>query len=252
VARVPFEALVYAAGLGTRLAPLTDRVPKALVEVGGRPLLAIVAERLVAAGAERLVINVCHHAEQIERWVTEHDLGCEVRLSREEGGPYETGGGLWHARAHFSRRRPLVLHNVDVLSDVALDALVADHQASGVLVTLAVMERTTTRRLLFDDVGLLGRVDEGARLDVRSRPARGDLSPLAFAGIHAASPDLLGRLLERGRFPILDAYLRLVGEGARIAPWRVDGRRWIDVGRPADLERAQGLGLHREAPPAHA
>jgi NDP-sugar pyrophosphorylase family protein len=222
------------------------------VEVGGRPLLAIVAERLVAAGAERLVINVCHHADQIERWVAGRDLGCEVRISREEGGPFETGGGLWRARDLFTQRRPLVLHNVDVLSDVSLEAFVTAHEASGALVSLAVMERPTTRRLLFDDEGLLGRVDEGARLDVRARPARGVVRPLAFAGIHVASLALLGRLLERGRFPILDAYLRLVGEGACIAPWRVDGCRWIDVGRPADLERAQGLGLHVQAPPAHA
>jgi NDP-sugar pyrophosphorylase family protein len=249
---VGFEALVFAAGRGTRLAPLTERVPKALVEVDGRPLLALVAERLVAAGALRLVINVCAHAEQIERYVATHDLGCEVRLAREQGEPYETGGGLLHARAHFSGRHPLVLHNVDVLSDLPLEDLLAQHLGSGALVTLAAMDRASARRLLFDAQGLLGRTDDAKALDLRARPAVGPITPLAFAGVHAAGPDLLGRITEQGRFPILDTYLRLAAEGACLLPFRVDGRRWIDVGRPADLERARAAGLGRvpPAPPA--
>lgn len=246
MAAVPFEALIYAAGLGTRLAPLTDHTPKALVCVDGRPLLALVAERLVAAGAVRLVINVCAHAEQIERYVGEHDLGCEVRLSREPGGPFETGGGLKHARGHFSGRHPLVLHNVDVLSDLPLQDLLVAH--ADAFVTLAVMDRASSRRLLFDAQGLLGRLDDAKGLDLRARPAVGPVTSQAFAGIHAAHPDLLGRITEEGSFPILDTYLRLAAEGARLLPFRMDAWRWIDVGRPSDLERARGLGLVR-APP---
>lgn len=244
----PFEALIFAAGLGTRLGPLTERVPKALVEIDGRPLLALVAERLVAAGAVRLVINVCAHAEQIARYVASHDLGCEVRLSRESGAPYETGGGLRHARGHFSGRHPLLLHNVDVLTDLPLGDLLRAHGEAAALVTLAVMERASTRRLLFDAQGLLGRVDEGKALDLRVRPAVGPVLGLGFAGIHAAHPDLLGRITEEGRFPILDTYLRLAAEGASLLPFRMDAWRWIDVGRPADLERARGLGLGRRRP----
>lgn len=236
-----FEGMVLAAGLGTRLAPLTERMPKALVEVGGRPLLEIVARRLVAAGAAHLVVNTCAHAQQVEDWLATHPLGVEVRISREEGAPLETGGGLLAARALFSGTRPLLVHNVDVLSDVPLGRLVEDHAASGALVTLAVMQRPSRRRLLFDRRGLLGRVDEEKGLDLRVRPAEGEVQQLAFAGIHVASPALLGRLTERGRFSVLDAWLRLAGEGERLQAWRMEGWRWIDVGRPADLERARAL-----------
>jgi NDP-sugar pyrophosphorylase family protein len=237
------EALIYAAGLGTRLKPLTDRLPKALVEVGGRPLLELVARRLVEAGATRLVINVCPHAEQIERFAATGRLGAPYALSREPGAPLETGGGLLQAAPLFTRGATLLLHNVDVLSDLSLTGLLAAHQASDALVTLAVMERPTKRRLLFDDLGLLGRIDEGEGLDLRVRPARGRVQELGFAGIHAASPALLPRITERGRFPILTTYLRLAAEGARLLPYRADGSRWIDVGRPEDLARAQTLGL---------
>lgn len=237
------EGLIYAAGLGTRLKPLTDRVPKALVEVGGRPLLEIVARRLVAAGTTRLVINVCAHAAQIERFVADGRLGVPVVLSREQGAPLETGGGLLHARPLLSPAAPFLLHNVDVLTDLPLSDLVAQHADSDALVTLAVMDRPTSRRLLFDDVGLLGRVDESKGLDLRVRLARGRVLELGFAGIHVASPILLERITEQGRFSILDTYLRLAAEGARLVPYRVDACRWIDVGRPDDLARAQTLGL---------
>lgn len=233
-----FDAFVLAAGLGTRLRPLTDHRPKALVEVAGRPLLEHVARRLVAAGAGRLVVNVCAHAEQIEAYLAATDLGAEVRVSREPDGPYETGGGLWAARALFRGDRPIVVHNVDVLTDLPLRALVEAHLAGGALATLAVMERHSARRLLFDREGLLGRTDAAAGLDLRVRPAQGEVRSLAFAGVHAVAPRLLGRVTERGVFSILVPYLRLAGEGERLLPFRVDAFRWIDVGRPADLQRA--------------
>lgn len=244
------EGMVFAAGLGTRLAPLTDRLPKALVEVGGRTLLEIVARRLVAAGAGRLVVNTCAHAQRVEDWLAAHPLGVPVHVSREEGAPLETGGGLYAARALFSGTRPLLVHNVDVLSDVPLGSLLAAHGESGALVTLAVMQRPSRRRLLFDRRGLLGRVDDAKGLDLRVRPAEGEVEQLAFAGIHVASPALLGRITERGRFSVLDTWLRLAGEGERLLPWRMDAWRWIDVGRPADLERARALAGPAAAPGA--
>jgi len=237
------EGMVLAAGHGTRLKPLTDRLPKALVDVGGQPLLALVARRLVGAGAAHLVVNTCSHADQVEAWLATHALGVEVRISREAGEPLETGGGLLAARALFSGTCPVLVHNVDVLTDAPLAALVAEHGARGGLATLAVMERPSRRRLLFDRVGLLGRVDEDKGLDLRVRRAVGEVQALAFAGVHVASPGLLGRITERGRFSVLDTWLRLAGEGERLLPWRMDAWRWIDVGRPADLERARALAL---------
>lgn len=240
------DALLFAAGHGTRLKPLTDARPKALVEVGGRTLLEHVARRLVEAGVTRLVVNVCAFAEQIEGFLARTPLGVETLVSREPGGPYETGGGLLAARALFRGDRPILLHNVDVLSDLPLEGLLAAHASSGALVTLAVMDRPSSRRLWFDDAGLLGRSDAGQGLDLRVRPSTGPVQALAFAGVHALDPALLGRLTERGTFSILEPYLRLAREGARLLPYRCDGCTWIDVGRPADLERARArLGVGR-------
>ncbi|HEX2187578.1 MAG TPA: nucleotidyltransferase family protein [Longimicrobiaceae bacterium] len=231
--------MLFAAGLGTRLRPLTDRVPKALVEVGGVPMLERVARRLIDAGADRLVINAHHHAEQIERYVAGRDgWGVQVDVVREEREPLETGGGLLHAAPFLRRDAPFFAHNADVVTDLPLREMYAAHRESGALATLAVMDRPTTRKLLFDRRGLLGRTDERRGVDLRSRPAEGEVVSLAFAGVHVISPELFTRVTERGVFSILDPYLRIAGEGGRILPFRVDGALWLDVGRPEQLEAA--------------
>ena len=233
------DAMIFAAGLGERLRPLTDRVPKALVDVGGVTMLERTARRLVAVGADRLIVNVCPFADEIERFVRQQKgFGVEVVFSREAPSPLETGGGLLHARPLFRRKGPILLHNVDVLTDLSLADLLAARRSSGALAMLAVMERVTTRRLLFDDAGLLGRIDEGKGLNLRVRAPVGRVHELAFAGVHVASLELLDLLTERGVFSILDPYLRLAAAGRRILPHRVDGATWIDIGRPEQLDEA--------------
>ena len=233
--------MILAAGLGTRLRPLTDHTPKALIDVGGVPILERVAKRLIAAGADRLVINTAHLAEKIEAYVASRGgFGVECVFSREDPGPLETGGALWAAQAHFRRDAPFFLHNADILSDVPLREMYAAHLAAGdPLATVAVLDRPTTRRLLFDDDGLLGRTDEAKGLDLRVRPAAGQVRALPFAGIHVLSPRIFGLLTERGAFSILDPYLRLAAAGERVLPFRVDGCTWIDIGRPEQLEEAR-------------
>jgi NDP-sugar pyrophosphorylase family protein len=231
--------MVFAAGLGARLRPLTDRLPKALVPVAGVPLLERVARRLVDAGATRLVVNVCPFADEIEAFVrSRRGFGVDTRIARESPTPLETGGGLLAARDLLSIGTEFFLHNVDVLTDLPLRDLRAAHVRERPLATLAVLERETSRRLLFDDRGLLGRVDDGKGVRFVARDPVGRVTELGFAGVHVADPALPGLLTERGAFSILDPYLRLVSAGRRIAPFRVDGCSWIDVGRPADLERA--------------
>lgn len=234
------EAMLLAAGLGTRLRPLTDRIPKALVPVGGVPILERVARRVIAAGADRLVVNTHYLAEQIEAYVAERDgFGVDAVCSREPGdAPLETGGGLLVAEPLFCKAAPFFLHNADILTDLPLRELYADHPA-GALATLATMERPSSRHLLFDDRGLLGRTDEKKGVDLRVRPAEGEVVKLAFAGVHVVSPDIFGRITERGAFSILDPYLRLAGEGETIRPFRVDGCTWLDIGRPEQLEEAR-------------
>jgi NDP-sugar pyrophosphorylase family protein len=233
--------MILAAGLGTRLRPLTDHTPKALLDVGGVPIIERVARRLIAAGADRLIINTAHLAQQIEDYVRAADgFGVEAIFSREDPGPQETGGALLAAAAHFRKDAPFFLHNADILSDIPLEGMYAAHRGAGdPLATVAVLDRPTSRKLLFDDAGLLGRTDEGKGLDLRVRPPAGEVRAIPFAGIHVISPRIFGLLTERGAFSILDPYLRLAAAGERILPFRVDGHTWIDIGRPEQLEQAR-------------
>lgn len=231
--------MLLAAGLGTRLRPLTDHVPKALVPVGGVPILERVALRLIEAGADRLIINLHHLGERIREYVRLRDgFGVEVVFSPEPDRPLETGGGVLRAAPLFRGDEPFFLHNTDILSDIPLRAMYDAHRESGALATLAVMERRTSRHLLFDDLGLLGRTDEKKELRLEARAAAGEVSALAFGGVHVISPRFPGLLQERGAFSILDPYLRLVGAGERILPFRIDRYRWMDIGRPEQLEAA--------------
>ena len=232
--------MLLAAGLGTRLRPLTDGMPKALVEVGGVAVLERVARRLIDAGADRLIVNVHHFPEQIRRYVEERDgLGVEVVFSTEEGAPLETGGGLLHAAPLFRQNAPFFVHNADILTDLPLREMYAAHRESSPLATLAVMERPSSRYLLFDDRGLLGRADEKKGIRIEVRDPVGEVAALGFGGVHVISPEIFGRLTERGAFSILDPYLRLAREGLRILPFRIDGRYWSDIGKPEELEAAR-------------
>ena len=232
--------MIFAAGLGTRLKPLTDRLPKALVAVGGVAMLERTARRLVDAGVDRLVVNVHPFADDVIAFLAAHlDFGVDVRISREEPAPFETGGGLLAARAHFRGDRPIVLHNVDVYTDLPIASLVTALARERALVAIAVKARPSSRRLLFDAKGLLGRVDDAKGVRLVVRPPEGEVVERAFSGVHVADPRLLALVTERGTFSILDTYLRLVAAGERIVPVATDASEWIDIGRPADLERAE-------------
>jgi NDP-sugar pyrophosphorylase family protein len=234
------EALIFAAGLGTRLLPLTETRPKAAVPVAGVPVIARVAARLVAAGVDRLVVNTHAFPEQIRAALETHAPAVEVVYSHEPDRPLETGGGLLHAAGLLRGDAPFFLHNADVLSDLPLEALYEDHAGGGALCTLAVHDRQTARRLLFDEAGLCGREDAAAGTRMLARAPAGPVTALAFTGIHVADPALPARLAPRsGPFSILDGYLELVREGERIMPFRADGWRWLDIGSAARLREAE-------------
>lgn len=236
------DAMILAAGVGSRLRPITDHTPKALVEVNGVAMLERIARRLVAAGADRLIINVHHHADQIRSFVASKEgFGVDVRLSEEPVERLETGGGLLHAREHFRGREPFILHNVDVICDADLADLYSAHRRGDSLATLAVSDRDSSRVLRFDEEGLQARVDRGRHTEVAARPVRGDSREWAFAGIHVLSPAIFELMEEEGAFSILTPYLRLAGEGHRIMPYDISGALWLEIGDPERLERARRI-----------
>jgi NDP-sugar pyrophosphorylase family protein len=229
------KAIVFAAGRGTRLGSLTAERPKALIEVGGVTLLETVLSRLRDAGAREVVINLHHFAEQIETFVHTHaGFGLKISYSRETE-LLDTGGGLKQAAPFFSDGQPFWAHNVDVLSDIDLGAMLRAHFERGALATLAVKTRPTARPLLIDDDNrLCGRIASDRERVVR-RPFAGTLQPVGFCGVHVLSPEIFPRLSETGAFSIITSYLRLAAEDATIFAHRVDHARWRDCGRPEDL-----------------
>jgi NDP-sugar pyrophosphorylase family protein len=235
--------MVLAAGLGTRLRPLTDDRPKALVTVAGRTLLEIVLERLHGFGVREVVVNAHHFAEKIVAYLAAHgNFGMRIEVSREET-LLDTGGGLKKAAAFFlagdgaGRDEPFFFHNVDVISSIDLGAMAEAHRERGALATLAVASREASRMLLFDeDLMLCGRRMKGDVEMVRDLTGP---QALAFAGVHVVSPRIFGQMREAGAFSIIDAYLRLAGEGERVMAFRADGAYWRDLGRPESLAAAE-------------
>ena len=238
------KAIIFAAGLGTRLKPLTDRLPKALVPVGGRPLLWHVIKKLQAAGVDEFVINVHHFADLISDYLQLEDwFGSRIELSIEEDQPLETGGGIRKAAELLQDCGCFFAHNVDIISNADLNALAAAARPDA-LSTLLVSKRDTQRYLLFnDDMRLVGWTNI-ATGEVRS-PYKDlrveDCSKYAFAGIHYISDKILPLLQQMPeRFSIMDFYLQAADEFS-IYGYAPEGLQIVDVGKPETLERARAL-----------
>ena len=230
------KAMIFAAGLGSRLKPLTDTRPKALVEVGGVTLLELTLRRLAAAGVSDAIINLHHHGEQIPAFVEKHGrFGLRHIEYSPEPELLDTGGGLKEAAWFFDDGPPIFVHNVDVLSDIDLRALASAHRHSGALATLAALPRATTRPLFFDSANRLVGHHSATTGDTFVRSPQGEVVPLGFCGIQMVSPAIFGKMMESGVFPIVACYLRLAGAGESILAHRVDGAKWRDCGRPEDL-----------------
>jgi len=233
------KAMILAAAMGTRLRPLTDHRPKALVEVAGRTLLEITLARLRTFGISDVIINVHYFADMILKYLEKNDnLGMRIEISREEV-LLDTGGGLKKA-AYFFREQsePFILHNVDVISTIDLGRMVQFHAENQALATLAMQDRKTSRYLLFDEARqLCGRrsgSDEKTELVRSSQPVQA----LAFSGIHVISPRIFSMMSEEGVFSIIQSYLRLAAQGEKILGFRVDEYYWRDLGRPENVVQA--------------
>jgi len=236
------KAMVLAAGLGTRLRPLTDDRPKALVEIAGRTLLEITLSRLRCLDIREVIINVHHFADRVIEYLKANDsFGMRIEVSREEV-LLDTGGGLKKAAYFFlqdstRREEPLILHNVDVISTIDLRRMVEFHTENQALVTMAVQARDTSRYLLFDEqFRLCGRRSRDQNPEM-VRPAA-QPQALAFCGVHVVSPRIFSMMSEDGVFPIVPCYLRLAAEGEKILAFRADEYYWRDLGRLDDLQQA--------------
>ena len=233
------KAMILAAGVGSRLRPMTDERPKALVEVGGVPMIERVARRLRAAGVTELIVNLFHLADRIVEFLaSKANFGLRIAFTRE-AELLDTGGGLMNAAWFFDDGRPFFLHNVDVLSDIDLRGLLRFHRQAGALVTLAVQTRSSSRQLLFDREGRLCGWESPKGMGWATGPIR-EAERLAFTGIHVIDPAIFPKMTETGAFPIIRTYLRLAGEGEKIVACRTDGAYWQDIGSPEKLEDARG------------
>lgn len=238
------KAMIFAAGLGTRLKPLTDHMPKALVPVAGRPMLEHVILKLKAAGFNELVINIHHFGEQILDFLrANQNFGLTIHISDERDCLLDTGGGIRKAEPFFRGNEPFLVHNVDILSDTDLKALYEYHRQSGNDATLLASRRKTIRYLLFDDEKrLCGWINKDT---LQTKPEGFAYNPehhreYAFSGIHVISPSLFHYMDERwtGKFSIMDFYLQTCRE-ARIGGRLPDTLRLIDIGKPETLTQAE-------------
>jgi len=240
------KAMILAAGLGTRLRPLTNDRPKALVEVAGRTLLEITLARLRAFGIREVIINVHHFADMVVDYLkTNNNFGMRIEISREDV-LLDTGGGLkkaaWFFLEDSSRLdAPFILHNVDVISTIDLDRMVQTHNERKTLATLAVQTRETSRYLLFDEhLRLAGRLSGKNGQAEFVRPSQQlQIQALAFSGIHVISPRLLSLITEDGAFSIIASYMRLAGQEENIHGFRADAYSWRDLGRPESIALAE-------------
>ncbi|MBP5336500.1 MAG: nucleotidyltransferase family protein [Bacteroidales bacterium] len=236
------KALIFAAGLGTRLRPITDTMPKALVPVGGVPMLERVLCKLRDAGIDSFVVNVHHFAEQIEAFLASHDFGVPVAISREEREPLETGGGIRHAAPLLaSTEGRFLVHNVDILSNLDIRWLLAQDDPSN-LATLLLIDAPADRYLLFDEeMRLVGWTN--VRTGEVKSPFLPDFDPAryrrySFCGIHIVSEAVFEKMAAwPEKFSIIDFYLSECTAGS-IRGVVAQELRLIDIGSPEKLAEA--------------
>jgi NDP-sugar pyrophosphorylase family protein len=232
------KAMIFAAGLGTRLQPLTASVPKALIRINKKPLIEIVIRRLIAQGFTEFIINLHHFADLVKQFVeSKNNFDVTVRFSDETLLLLDTGGGLKKAAWFFDDGNPFLVHNVDVISTIDINYMIESHNQSNALATLAVRSRTSSRYLLFDDQNnLCGWENQKTKEKIIINPAN-DLHAFAFSGIQIISPDIFKYITQEGNFPIIDVYLKLAASHT-IKSYEHSQSLWMDVGKVESLKLA--------------
>ena len=235
------KAMILAAGLGTRLKPWTDRHPKALALVNGKPLLQRNIEYLQQYGIREIVVNVHHFAEQVISAIADNNgWGSNVTISHEADEPLETGGGLLKA-AEMLKGNTIVLINVDILTDLNLGAMLQFHFDKKPLATLATTNRKTSRYFLFDnDNKLCGWKNENTGETKSSAPLSGNETAKAFSGIHVIDPKIFSLINQTGKFSIVDVYMELM-KTETILSFDHSESKFIDVGKPESIVKAEKM-----------
>lgn len=233
------KAMIFAAGLGSRLGSMTRTKPKALIMVDGKPLLSHVIEKLKDSGVNEIIINVHHLSGQIIDFIkANNNFGIDIVFSVEEK-LLDTGGGVKKAGWFFSDNEPFFLHNVDILSDIDLQKLYVAHVETKASATLAVKQRVTNRYLLFDrENNLTGREIHGKMILNKTEVPREALTKWSFLGIHIVSPSLLAHMPEGEKFSIIDGYLAAAAQGKKIFACPVSCNYWFDLGKSESISEA--------------
>ena len=233
------KAMIFAAGKGTRLKPLTNNTPKALIKVNGTPMIELVIRKFIASGVNEVIINVHYLADQIIDFLnSNNNFGIRIEISDETNELLDTGGGLKKASWFFDDNEPFILHNVDVISDIDLIKMVNFHKKSNTLATLAVRERKSSRYFLFNkEMNLCGWENTKISEKVISKPSD-KLKKLAFSGIHVISPAIFKHIKKEYKFSIVQTYLEL-SENNQIIGYQHNENYWFDIGNPENLKSAE-------------
>ena len=233
------RAMILAAGMGTRLKPLTDNKPKALVEINGKAMIAHVIDRLSSAGVTDIIVNVHHHADQIIAYLDNNLFDADIVISDETDLLLDTGGGLKKAEWFLRGSEPFIVHNVDVLSDINLEELISNHVQNESLVTLAVRSRHSSRYFLFDNNHqLIGWENVKTHEMKLVKPKKGEVHSYAFSGIQVIDSEIFHLIIEEGPFSLIDLYLRLA-KSYHIRSYTHDYSLWNDLGTPEKLQEAE-------------
>ena len=234
------KVMIFAAGLGTRLKPLTDNKPKALVELNGKPILEHLILRLKKQGFNNFVINVHHFADQIESFLKKNNnFNANIEISDERKQLLETGGGLLKAKRFLESSEIFIIHNADIFCDIDLNSLIEQHLKNNALATLAVQKRDSSRKLLFDEKNYLCQWKNIKTNKIKeARIPVGSLTERSFSGIHIINSNIFKFIIEKGKFSIIDLYLRL-SKDHKISAFETKHNYWFDLGKPENILEAE-------------
>lgn len=232
------KAMIFAAGLGSRLKPLTDKKPKALIEIAGKPMLYWVVEKLINHGFDRIVINIHHHAGILKEAIKNLPFNVEIIISNEENCLLDTGGGLLKAKPWLDGDKPFLVHNVDIISNINLKELYSYHLGHGGIATLATTKRESDRCFLWDKNKLAGWENTSTGEKILVRDAKGTPQKKAFSGIHVINPEIFKYIKDTGKFSLNKVYLDLANE-KDIFSWEHDHKYWFDLGTVEKIKKAE-------------